>query len=365
MKLLLSIILTFIIFSPILASRNEENKEILLSLGFTDLPEGEAIDTVFNHLGYHVHLTKNGAEIDHVGINLFNDDIKASIDKDMLDFVEAALLSKILGIELNPNTDFSFRRGNISDLKEVCPDTPCTISNLNSRFLSFEWVLNPDKTLRLDVPISYETLNGSSRGEIEASFIKKIKNSHMARTTIENIPIKEPQPYGKDLYIIPGKTYLNKDINRNIYLKMDSIDRPIWSMDYPTESISNLFLYPSNEYGSEDIEITVLKHEYGETETFNTTIENLLAVCEEQGCIPYWGFERNDGDILSGSLFLYNWKHGYDHVFKIECNPKDVINNNGILKARASLYIPTNNIDTLYEPYRKKSDDEKIRYWED
>ena len=349
MKLLLSIILTFTIFSPILASRNEENKEILLSLGFTDLPEGETIDTVFNYLGYHVHLTMNGPEVDHVGINLFNDDIKASIDKDMLDYAETTLLAKILGIDLNRNTEFSFHQGNISDLKKVYTDTPCTISNHNSRFLSFEWELNPNKTLRMDMPISYENLNGSNRGEIESSFIKKIKTSNLVRTSIDSNLLKEPQPYGNDLYIIPGKTYLNKEINRNIYLRMDSTDCPIWSIDYPIESISNLFLFPSDKYGTIGIEITVLKHEYGETETFNTNIENLMAVCEEQGCIPYWGVESKDGPMLSGTLFLYNWKHGYDHVLKIECNPEDVINNNGILRARASLYIPTNNIQTLFE----------------
>lgn len=53
---------------------------------------------------------------------------------------------------------------------------------------------------------------------------------------------------------------------------------------------------------------------------------------------------------------------GYDHVFSIECKPEDVIDGNGTIKARASLYIPTNNVDNLFQPYVKKSKNEKINY---
>ena len=309
----------------------------------------ESCDTTFKHLDYHLRLIKHNSDIEHIGLCLFNDDLKTSIDKDMLDFVETSLLAKILDVEMTRNSDFIFYKGGITDLKKVSPETQCKISNLNSRFLSFEWELNHTKTLRLDVPVSYQSFHEGNRSEIEDKLIKKIKSSKLVRVPYEESSKTQRQPYGEDLYVLPGSTYLNPGINRNIYILSDSIIQPVWAIDYPAESISNLFLFPSKKYGSNDIEITVLKHEYGEKESFNTYIENLLAECEKDGCIPYWGLESYDGNTLFGSLFLYNWKHGYDHVLKIECCPSEIIDGNGTIKARASLFIPTNNIQTLFE----------------
>lgn len=349
MKIFLPILLLLISPFPILANSHKNNQDLLIALGNSDLSELESCDTTFNYLGYHVRLIKNDSEIRHLGLSLFNYDLKANIDKEMLDFVETALLAKILDVELSRNSDFIFHKGSIKELSNVSPETPCKISNLNSRVLSFEWKLNPKNVLRLDVPISYESFNEGNRSEIEDKLIKNIKSSNLIRTPKEESFRTQRQPYGEDLYVVLGTTYLNPEINRNIYILGDSIIQPVWSIDYPTESISNLFLYPSKKYGLNDVEITVLKHEYGEKEIFNTNIENLLAVCEENGCIPYWGLESYDGTTLSGSLFLYNWKHGYDHILKIECYPTEIITGHGIIKARASLFIPTNNIQTLFE----------------
>ena len=365
MKAFLSIIVLLILPFNLMANSHTDNQALLIALENPDLSEMESCDTTFKHLGYHLRLIMHDSEIEHIGLNLFNDDLKASIDKEMLDFVEATLLAKILDVELTTNSDFIFYNGGIESLRKVSTETPCKISNLNSRFLSFEWELNPAKTLRLDVPVSYQSFHEGNRSEIEDKLINKIKGSKLIRVPNEESSRIQRQPYGEDLYVLPGSTYLNPEINRNIYILHDSIIQPVWSIDYPAESISNLFLFPSKKYGSNDIEITVLKHEYGEKETFNTNIENLLAECEKDGCIPYWGLESYDGNTLFGSLFLYNWKHGYDHVLKIECCPSDIIDGNGTIRARASLFIPTNNIDTLYEPYREKSDEEKIKYWED
>ena len=42
--------------------------------------------------------------------------------------------------------------------------------------------------------------------------------------------------------------------------------------------------------------------------------------------------------------------------------PEEIINGNGQIKARASLFIPTNNVYNLYSPYVKKSKNERIDY---
>ena len=130
----------------------------------------------------------------------------------------------------------------------------------------------------------------------------------------------------------------------------------------PMFGVANLFICPSELYGNQKLNVTVLKHKYGEKETFTITVDQLLAYAEKTGCLPFWGMERFEDGRLEGSLFLYNRIQGYDHVFKVVCTPADVIGGAGEIEARASLFVPTNNVQNLYAPYQKKAEDKKIRY---
>lgn len=91
-------------------------------------------------------------------------------------------------------------------------------------------------------------------------------------------------------------------------------------------------------------------------------MDRFLAYCEEEGCVPFWGVEKFHNGKLEGALFIYNQDQGYDHVLKIDCIPQEVIEGKGSITARASLFVPTNNVNNLFQPYIKKTDKERIRY---
>ncbi len=201
-----------------------------------------------------------------------------------------------------------------------------------------------------------------SRGEIEAAFIGSLRFADVSRSPFAEVDTAALEPYAGDAYVLPGGTYQNKDITRNVYFTGAERLLPVWDASMPAESLANLFIYPSDVYGPHEIEITVLKHEYGETEVVRMDLDRFLAVCERAGCVPFWGVERMADGKLTGALFLYNSSEGYDHVLKVDCVPEDVIAGSGLLKARASLFIPTGNVHNLYAPYVKKSEKEKISY---
>ena len=364
-KYLFIIVLSSLISLPLLANRQTEYAHLYSLLNWHENSEEEYIDSIIPYKGYRVHIIENKDNIDFIGLNLFNDDVKNAVDKEMLDFVETALLGKIVGEEINGNTNFLFFGGDINKFKKISPESECRISNLNSQYLSFEWNDNRGNTLRLDVPIIYDNVKGGSRGEIEEEFIKRINSSSIYRDNEINLEVEKLIPYGENEYVLPGQDYINKEITRNLYLLSDSVPELLFDKKYPCESIANLFIYPIDQNGIINIDLTILKHEYGDKELISVGLENFLALCEDEGCLPYWGTENYDGETLYGSLFLYNWKHGYDHVLKIECKPEEVIEGTGSIKARASLFIPTNNVQTLFEPYRTKNEDEKIKYLED
>lgn len=315
------------------------------------LTDMEQLDTLITYNGYDVHIVKNHNGIQFAGLNLFCDDVAQIAGRDVLDYVESTLLSRVLGVESDDKDNIEFMSGNISDLRKVSPETQCDISNINSRSLSFVWIMDDDKTVALEMPLSYYNISDKSRSEIENDFIKRVKlgNNSLLRSGRFTFKPEMLQAYGEDVFVLPGQTYQQKEINRNVYFIGGTEPFPIYDEDYPVESIANLFIYPFDNIGSVDLELTVLKHEYGDKETFTSSIEDFMAVCEQEGCQAFWGLESYDGESLHGSLFLCNRRQGYNHVVKIECEPEKVIAGDGLIKGKASLYIPSNNIESLFE----------------
>lgn len=315
-------------------------------------------DTVVVVNGYSVRMIRDNGEDIHTGLNLFSDEMKKTMDHELLDRIEKDLYELSRGRSANDGIITKILKGTITDFRSVSPETDCSVSTSNSKNMVAEWSV-AGKPLRISIPISYETAKGEDRTLTENHMISRIKGSDGKRKS-PSIDKERLEAYGDDMFMHPGATYHSKDISQNIYL--DSKLSPVWDVNHPTESIADLFLFPSDKCGKVDMELTVLKHEYGKKETFTVPVDKVLAEFEKDGCQPYWGIERFSDGKLEGSLFLYNPRQGYDHVIKIECVPADVINGTGVVEGRASLFIPTNNVDNLHAPYVKKSEKERIRY---
>lgn len=357
MKRFLMVIGLFAVVSLIHA-QTSGNKDIMPIINEM-VGEEPDCDTIVVYDGYHVHIIKNNGMLIHAGLNLFNDDVKESFGRDILNRLETELLKICLGKD-GEDTSVQVVSGNSMNFKNISPETSCSITESDSRNLSVEWDTER-RPVKVTMPLNYQIIKGGSRAEIEEAFISNVKKCEKRRSEV-TFDLETAEPYGDDKYIIPGSSYLDKDITRNAFLTTDSVINPVWDSEYPLESMANMFICPNDHYGDIELNITVLKHEYGEQEKFLVRLENFLAYCEEEGCIPFWGVERFKDGKLEGALFLYNQGRGYDHVLKIDCNPQEVIEGNSAITARASLFVPTNNVDNLFQPYIKKNDKEKIRY---
>lgn len=205
--------------------------------------------------------------------------------------------------------------------------------------------------------------DAANRSDIENALIAKFRADSIAPRRAMEVNSEYLVPYADSLYILPGESYLKKDIiTRNAYFAGDSVPAPVWSAEYPPESLANLFVYPSDAYGRVMIEVKFVKHEYGESETVEMPLNTLLGVAEEQGCVTFWGLDNiDDAGAFEGALFLVNQPQGYDHVIRVKGTLDDAMNQ-GTLHSTAGLFIPTNNVDNMFAPYVKKTDEQKINY---
>ena len=358
----LIVILSFIMVCQWAAAhRQDRYDKIITGLHKNGVETDVAGDTVVNYKGYPVKMKSDGDSIYHVGLDLFNSELNGIADSQTLDYIESTLLYEIILGNHAGKPEIEIAKGDLVDFKNLGPNSSFNIYNSFSKELIVEWISDKGKKTVIKVPINYETIRGGTRGEIENAFISKIKQSHGRENSHSEIDPALLEPYGEEDYILPGTQYLDRHISRNIYLCSKDSLNAIWDPSKPLESISNLFI---GEAANENpgLYLTIMKHDYGEKELLKTNIESLLDVAEEDGCIPFWGLESFDGTKLTGSLFLYNPYQGYDHVVKIECNPVEIIEGKGEINGTAYLYIPTNNVWNLDEPYITKTEDEKIKY---
>lgn len=149
---------------------------------------------------------------------------------------------------------------------------------------------------------------------------------------------------------LPGPYYNLRCVNASTYYisGADSLTTPVFSAEYPAESMANLFILPVAQAFDTPMTVTVLKHEPGEKETVETTVGDFVEHCRQEGCTPFWGVEKIGGEELQGALFLYNAAKGYDHVVKVTCRPAELFGGEGAVAGRVSLYVPTKNVKTLF-----------------
>lgn len=291
-------------------------------------------------------------------LNLFSDEMKKTTNGELLEFIEEALYKRVHNKSYESD-GLILIKGKFSDFTKITPDMPVRISNFNASQLVAEWKLN-GQDLVVAVPIGYHVGKGGSRSEIEDNFIEFLKTAKAERKHFDVIDAEDLVLAEDSIYTFYGASYQSNYINRNVYFTKDDVSAPVWDSSLPAESVSNLFIFPSDNFGNKEIEIRINKHEPGKTDTFILPLNSFLAACEQQGCIPFWGLEKLDGEKLQGALFLYNPQMGYNHVFKIEMDPRTLTADNGKIRAKGSLFIPTNNISDLFEPFQQKKDRIKL-----
>lgn len=200
-----------------------------------------------------------------------------------------------------------------------------------------------------------------TRSDIENDFIARLQLFEGERAEFPAVDPELLEPYDETKFVLPGAQYVTPYIAQNTYFNSREAD-PVWDAAAPLESMANLFIFPADKYLEVPVELTVIAHEYGKKISLTVTLNRLLAMCEADGCTPFWGVEKFDDGHLEGALFLVNRREGYNHLFRISADPAEVISNGVAVTARASLFVPINNIHDLFAPYEESAGKEKIHY---
>lgn len=317
---------------------------------------GSGSKNIINYKGYRVIIIKNDNDvITHIGRHLFAPGLREDHPSPIYNYIEYAMLDNQFHFTENPFVykDLKFIEGDWTDMETITENTPFEINVYQDKLYVVRWLLSDKKNVELMFPINYERLSLTNRKELEQNIIRDLRNYKFEKNISCLVDINTLDQLNEEVWIKEGETYLSPEISNNIYYSIDSIDSNyLCDPNYPIETLSNLCLVADKMDPSCKIEIKFMKYDYTQ-ETLTLNMDDLIAYMRSEGCVPYWGTEKNENGVIEGSLFFYNRDKGYDHIFKIETTMQDLFLSPMRIKAIAYLLSPTSNVKNLNYKYSR------------
>ena len=267
-------------------------------------------------------------------------------DSLLFEMIEEAYAAFLLRID-NPRFENIHVEGDWLMLEHLDNELNYSINQI-SNIIMISLASN-DRTLVLQFPIDYQKFHSGSRSEIEKKFLAGLSLFNTRRNRIlPDYTIDQLKKVGDNIYVLPGEHYLSNSINKNSYLSKNSDG----SFDYivnpkqPIATISNMIVlgigYTTN------LNITISRHEYGESTVLDIPLEVFLQYCVSEGCQIFWGLDTSKYDILKGTIFCHNSLQGYEHIIRVQCDPSHLGEKDFVMNGRASLFVPTTNVVSNY-----------------
>lgn len=291
--------------------------------------------------------------VDHIGLPLFSGVLRAKQPSPIYDFLEFACLDKVFGVTGNRllYKDVVFDKGNWDLMAKLGDSADCLVSSRENHSYCVTWRLGGKDVVSVRLPLRYDVLSISSRGELESRFIAGLRRSRAVLggkcgIVADTASLEPVSDGGRVIYMRRGGSYIDSRItNTTFYARRDSDSFvPLADGGFPVQSMGNMLVMPScREIGDAKLSVRIVRSDR-KVETVETTVRGLVDYVVSQGCKPYYGVEQEKDGKLSMSLFLYNAALGYDHVLHLECQAADVASGRLVVSARGYLFSPTTNV---------------------
>ena len=326
----------------------------------SSLPEGYSSR---QHNGVKLSFVRHGDRIDHIGRYLFPEALRELNPLPVYDYLEFAWLEQSLLHNDNPfkYKDVFFCHGDWKALAKVDDSTPCQVLINDGLNYNVIWSLTDGSCIEVTFPVSYEIVSTAARGELERNLIEDLSRHSVLTTDDAVLPDESRLQFQPDSsYLLMGDIYLLPTINNDTYYTKTS-DQGGYALICDTLSLQHTLsnMVMANAFPTDDwiLHILFSLHEK-RVDTLTVSLPSFVDCLKHQGCQLYWGFESQEEDKITGTLFAYNSNSGYNHVFRITCPIGRVRH----LSCSASLYVPTTNIRDLHMQYTPKNDREKIKW---
>ena len=317
-----------------------------------------------NKHGYYEAGTFNGhalvaasdstGRIVHLGIKLFNTELNRrelpSIQGIILDFLERYTLDLISQKEMTQQEklDFDklyFRQGTVKSLLQLADTIPFTMT-VHDNHYEVSWISNDKPIITIAFPIQFELLLGANAVELK-QHLKDFIRSAQPRT--QNIhPQEQMELLNDSIYMRKTDTYQIETVSdATYYNKVGENYKPVFDDEHAEYAAANLM---QGLIADDGYRMYVVQPEYKqEGISYLITLRQWLDYQAEQGLKVYFGLEEQREDGLMALIIAQNKQLGYNHMMSVIIPSGFAKNKNAILKARLTAFIPTHNLQNLYQ----------------
>lgn len=338
--------LLLLLLPHIIWAQDIPNNVLQLIILSTDLNDGIHTVNIQNKL---FEVCINEKKVKSIKRRVVQDDLRSNFDSAVIDYLEEAYAAHLLSIDNPKFEDIEITRGNWSALEKLDKIIECSLVYNKFKYITLSLRLETEE-LCISFPIDYQKFRNGSRTDIENEFIEGLISYKV--TDSRQLPIyskDELVNIGNNNYLLRGSTYLISTVNNNSYLSKNEQDSLSFIVNpkQPLATFSNMVVIGTGYCAN--LHMAISTHEYGSKTTLSVPLEQFIQYCIHTGCEIYWGYEKLESNILYGTIFCYNQKQGYDHIINIQCNTENLGNENFEIDSRVSLFVPTTNIQNLFE----------------
>lgn len=297
---------------------------------------------------------------------LFSPEIKKSLDAPLCSFVERYLYklsnSKPEEAREQMKTDkFIIEYGNpaIIPFLDASKDVRIAIRDEKRCFMT--WWDKEDELLSISFPIQYELILGLNKIEIE-NLLKDNLLQHPTEYMPEPAKEEELVPAGPKNFFIatPGFYQVENMRSDQYYVKKGNSFCLLDDTGYPLETLSNLMTSGLIE---NNIQANITQNKYNnKQEHIQVPLNRWISVCRSEGCIPYFGTEYYDKDIVRATVIMVNRRLGYIHIFFFNFPLQLLHDKKGEIDATLYAYVSVHNLENLFDDYNIRLRDRKPKY---
>ncbi len=307
--------------------------------------------------GKQVCIRKNrDNEVVSIGMPLFSKTVRQLQPSPIYDFLEYALLDHTFSISDNPFTykGFRFAKGSWSELQGVEETMDLNISNIGGSSYQITWSKDGNTVVEVTFPVQYDMLSGSTHSEQEANFIRDLTRYRAHDAVVENVTQKETDNLelrftngNVRYYINRGDRLYNENITNDTYYVMDNsrVCSILFDKAYPAETLCNVLV--AGTACKQPVALTIMRQDFSK-ESVGTDAATLASFLKKSGCRNFIGIRCNTDKELAFSVYAENKQAGYTHLIVFNCNPRQALDGQTPLNAKAYLYIPISNIKSLF-----------------
>ncbi len=298
----------------------------------------------------------NPGQVDHLGIVLFQDEVREWFSPFVCDFLERYFLDLFLwnetSMEQKMRDDHVFFSSGIPhDILNVSPSTPFSLTRQEGENYLASWDLGDGRRLELHFPVDYELLTGMPQVEMERTL-----RASLERASGTFVPRPLPSSWevldGDVQASLPFRHYYLAALNDRVYAErsVSGECRLLSDNRYPALSAANLLL----GYLDKPCRLIVRQRMYGfQVEDYEISLSQWISYCRDQGMALYFSVESESGDGLLTLVIAENPDLGYNHMLSVAIPAGFMEKDNLALKVKLDAFIPTHNVSELYQEYKE------------